>query len=74
MKKDYADRSAHFVEIPELHHEHWHSEVILVRKGFIAMIVLIITMLVLSAVTYAAQPAAKLAISSQSLVDQAGEE
>ena len=80
VKKDYADRSAHLVEIPELHHDHWHGEVVMVNKGIIAMIALIITVLVLSTVTYAAQPVAahkhahKIAVSVMSLVDDKGGE
>jgi hypothetical protein len=78
VKKDYADRSAHLVEIAELHHEHWHGEVSLVNKGIIAMIVLIITVLVLSTVTYAAQPVAApkhaQSVSPMSLVDDKGGE
>ncbi len=80
VKQDYADRSAHLVEIPELHHDHWHGEVSLVNKGIIAMIVLIITVLVLSTVTYAEQPVAapkhahKMSVSPMSLVDDKGGE
>jgi len=80
IKQDYADRSAHLVEIPEMHHDHWHGEVVLVRKGVVAMVALIITILVLSTVTYAAQPAAapkhthKMAVSNMSLVDDKGGE
>ena len=80
VKKDYADRSAHLVEIPELHHDHWHGEVSLVSKGMIAMIALLITILVLSTVTYAAQPVAapkhahKMSVSPMSLVDDKGGE
>lgn len=80
VKEDYADRSAHLVEIPELHHDHWHGEVSLVNKGIIAMIVLIIAILLLSTVTYAAQPVAapkhthKMAVSPMSLVDDKGGE
>ncbi len=80
VKKDYADRYPYLVEIAELHHEHWHGEVSLVNKGIIAMIVLIITVLVLSTVTYAAQPVAapkhshKMSVSSMSLVDDKGGE
>jgi hypothetical protein len=80
VKKDYADRSAHLVEIPELHHAHWHGEAVMVSKGMIAMILLIIISGLLAAVTYAAQPAAaakhthKMAVSPMSLVDDKGGE
>ena len=77
MKNDYADRSPWLWQGLEEHDHHWHNEVVLVRKGFIAMIVLALFMLVLSAVTYAAQPAApkhSQSVSVMSLVDDKGGE
>ena len=80
IKKDYADRSTHLAEIPELHHAHWHGEDVMVSKGMIAMIVLLIIAGLLATATYAAQPAAapkhayKMAVSAMSLVDEKGGE
>jgi hypothetical protein len=71
MKKDYADRKP-WLQVNEDHDDHWHYESALVHKGVVALLILLLVASVLTAVTYAAQPV--LTISSQSLVDQSGEE
>lgn len=79
VKKDYANRAS-LLTPTEDYDNHWHSDLAMARKGIIATIVILIGILTLSAVTYAAQPAAtpkhahKMAVSVMSLVDDKGGE
>jgi len=73
---DFATRIALLHPIED-HDQHWHTPGIWVSKGIIAALVLLAMALVLSAVTYAAQPSPEqtmLSLSVTSLVDADGEE
>ena len=73
IKKDYANRASLFTPTEEYDNP-WHSDLAMARKGIIAAIVVILAALTLSVVSYAAQAPATQSVSSQSLVDQNGEE
>lgn len=79
MNKDFADRSA-IIGFSSRHYGRYHYEIKMVRKGIFAALILLVMMAVLTAVTYAAQPAApqakalNMTVSAMSLVDDKGEE
>lgn len=76
VKKDYANRAS-LLTPTEDYDNHWHSDLAMARKGIIATIVILIGILTLSAVTYAAQPAApkhSQNVSVMSLIDDKGGE
>jgi hypothetical protein len=73
---DFASRIA-LLNPTEDHDQHWHTPGIFISKGIIAACVLLVMALVLSAVTYAAQPKPeppRLSLSVTSLVDADGGE
>ena len=79
LPTDYADRSSILADIENIE-AHWHQDSSDAKLGKIAAIVVLVSILTLSIVTYAAQPAAtpkhahKMAVSHMSLVDDKGGE
>jgi len=76
---DYADKSSLLNGSLDDLEDHWHRESAETKIGKIALSILMLLIILFSAVTYAAQPAApkqaqKMAVSVMSLVDDKGSE